>query len=263
MRWIKHLSCAHEDELMAELIEEFGPEGYGVWWIILERIAASMVESEKTSLRYSARNWASSCRITEDRFIEIITFLSENHPTFCAKTTGKHVTIDCPNLLKYRDEYSRRSKKDGSRQSPVKIRTMSGDSPESVRTMSGECPDTVSPNVGSVSGRDREREESGECPDTDAEQSRTKTNSCSPKVNACVSPLTLFTADGDREPAARRFSTPQDEIAEKVVCRWIHPDHQRQTHALPWKKPTGTSRPSGRLIPREAVLIESRENAGP
>ena len=118
MRWIKHLSCAHEDELMAELIEEFGPEGYGVWWIILERIAASMVESEKTSLRYSARNWASSCRITEDRFIEIITFLSENHPTFCAKITGKHVTIDCPNLLKYRDEYSRRSKKDGSRQLP-------------------------------------------------------------------------------------------------------------------------------------------------
>ena len=30
MRWLKHLSCAHEDELMAELIEEFGPEGYGV-----------------------------------------------------------------------------------------------------------------------------------------------------------------------------------------------------------------------------------------
>lgn len=189
MRWLKHLSCAHEDELMAELIEEFGPEGYGVWWIILERIAASMGESEKTSLRYSARNWASSCRISENRFIEIVTYLSENHPTFRAKITEKHVTIECPNLLKYRDEYSRRNKK-----------IVSGQSPDKLRTMSGECPDTVPSNLGGVSGRDRDREESGESPDTDGEQSRTKKSSCSPKVNECVSPSTMFTAYADKGP---------------------------------------------------------------
>jgi len=70
------MSRAHEDEAMAELIAEYGPEGYGVWWIILEKIAAQMDKTQKCYCRYPVRNWATSCGISPKKFRKIAEKLS-------------------------------------------------------------------------------------------------------------------------------------------------------------------------------------------
>lgn len=124
MRWFKHLCNAHNDEIMAEILEELGVEGYGCWWIILEKIGAQMDKSDRCSAKYSWRNWAHSCRVSTKKFKKIITKLTF-HNRLAVENDGKFVKISCPNLLKYRDEYSRKSG-----QAPDIVRSLSGETPE-------------------------------------------------------------------------------------------------------------------------------------
>ena len=111
MRWLKHLSSAHNDEAMSELLDEFGPAGYGVWWIILETIAAQMDKSQRCFARYSVKKWAKTCGISAKKFQKIVSFLSKIEK-LSAKNCEKNsdfLIIECPNLLKYRDEYTKKS----------------------------------------------------------------------------------------------------------------------------------------------------------
>ncbi len=42
MRWLKHMTMAHTDAAIDAAEDKFGAEAYGVWWHILEDIAAPM-----------------------------------------------------------------------------------------------------------------------------------------------------------------------------------------------------------------------------
>ena len=135
MRWMKHLTTASDDEAMAALIDEFGPAGYGVFWIILEKIALQMDETDRCETRYSIKKWSSFAQISSKKFQNIVEFLSnpENFPSknpiFSTKKDGNFLAIGCRKLLKYRDEYSRK-KSQKSGQTPDKLRTLSGQTPE-------------------------------------------------------------------------------------------------------------------------------------
>jgi hypothetical protein len=117
MRWFKHLSGSHQDEDMAEIISRLGPEGYGVWWIILEVIALQMDSSEKYSARYSAKKWGSFCGFSAKKFQKVAENLAEIS-SISVNVLGDFLEIECPNLLKYRDEYSKKSG-----QTPDKLRS--------------------------------------------------------------------------------------------------------------------------------------------
>lgn len=151
MRWFKHLSDAAKDEVMAELVQKFGPEGYGVWWQILEAIAATMQKgSDRCEVTYPKGTWRKLCpTYRASRLSQIIDFLEIRgkiliNPVQCpgdvramsvrcpgdvemmsVRSLRDLLTISCPNLLKFRDEYSKKS----------------GFCPESVRTDSGFCPE--------------------------------------------------------------------------------------------------------------------------
>ncbi|HEX4044196.1 MAG TPA: Lin1244/Lin1753 domain-containing protein [Gammaproteobacteria bacterium] len=128
MRYFKHLTLSHIDEKLSQVTDLFGAEGYGVYWIILEKIASQMDYSDKTFSRYFSRIWINSCRISEKKFKAIINFFQELELIFY-KYDGKYLTLDCPNLLKYRDEYSsKKIRRIG------KVRTMSGHTPDVERT---------------------------------------------------------------------------------------------------------------------------------
>jgi hypothetical protein len=59
MRWLKHLSMAHEHPKVAELLETEGPVAYGVYWLLLELIAATMEPgSDQPELTHSESCWA-------------------------------------------------------------------------------------------------------------------------------------------------------------------------------------------------------------
>ena len=146
MRWFKHLSYASDDPTIAMLMDEFGAEGYGVYWIILEKIARNLDENDQTFVTFSLRNWSNFAKVSPKKFQKIANFLanpenfSSKNPLFFLELFQKngqnYLTIKCPKLLKYRDEYTKKKQKN-SGQTPDNVRTNSGENPETLRTNSG------------------------------------------------------------------------------------------------------------------------------
>lgn len=108
MRWFKHLTRSHEDENLCKIIDRFGIEGYGIYWIILERIAGNMDGTETPSLEISIRNWSKSVGISPKKLQNFVRF-SADLGCFVAIFSGHTLRIECPKLLKYKDEYARKS----------------------------------------------------------------------------------------------------------------------------------------------------------
>lgn len=108
MRWFKHLTRSHEDENLCKIIDRFGIEGYGIYWIILERIAGNMDGTETPSLEISIRNWSKSVGISPKKLQNFVRF-SADLGCFVAIFSGHSLRIECPKLLKYKDEYARKS----------------------------------------------------------------------------------------------------------------------------------------------------------
>jgi len=110
MRWFKHIARAREDEAMVELLSEFGPEGYGVWWIILEQIAEQMDgKSDRCCCRYPLKKWATNCGVSAKKFQKIAEKLAKLGKISIEKTENLYI-IECRNLLKFRDEYTSKNK---------------------------------------------------------------------------------------------------------------------------------------------------------
>ena len=125
MRWYKHLATSWNDERLSEVVAEFGLEGYGFWWRLLEIVAQQMDESDKCEASYSDSAWARKFGISKrktniyfEKFSEISLIFLEYDNSNCV---GK-LKIKIPNLLKYRDEYTRN------------VRSRSGQTQETLRS---------------------------------------------------------------------------------------------------------------------------------
>jgi len=108
-------------------MEEFGAEGYGVWWIILETIAQLMDKTDRCFARYSVKVWANSCKVSAKKFQNLIRFLEKKNK-FSLKFEGKFLTIECKKLLEYRDEYSKKAKKEEAK-NPDNVQARAGQTP--------------------------------------------------------------------------------------------------------------------------------------
>ncbi len=144
MRWFKHLSNASEDEKLAELIEIHGAEGYGIYWMILEKIADKMVKGKtSTNCKYPASKWAKICGKNPrgmNKFYETFAYLKLMKISYI-DNSSKHIDIDCHNLLKYRDEYSKKS----------------GQKPDIILTDFGQTPDQDIESIESEVNLDKEK----------------------------------------------------------------------------------------------------------
>ena len=137
MRWMKHLTKSRTDDKLALLIDQFGAEGYGVYWIILEKVAQNMGKGDKTSAEYSLRNWAMSCNMYKPKFKKIVDFCSEIK-LFKTIYHNFTLTIDVIHLKHFRDEYSKRK---------VNVEQNKG----LIENMSGQTTDTLLTNIESTS----------------------------------------------------------------------------------------------------------------
>ena len=121
MRWFKHLSAAHADDALAAILEEMGPTGYGIYWLLLEHFAAVM-EKDCTAvpeLTHSEAKWANICCCSARTFRKFTQRAAELLLISCktlaelrqysGRTLANRLQIGIPKLLKYRDEYSQRS----------------------------------------------------------------------------------------------------------------------------------------------------------
>jgi hypothetical protein len=105
-----------DDERIARLVRDGGPEGlacYGLWWRVLEIVARQVgPKSQKCTVKYDVTRWSLLLSLRGSHVRNwlvrlsltglVTTLVTEN-----SGTTDIEVTI--PNLLKYRDEYTKKS----------------------------------------------------------------------------------------------------------------------------------------------------------
>lgn len=112
---------SHSDEKLAQLLALHGAEGYGFWWLLVEMVAQHTGKDDnKCSVAYPASYWM---RITGFYHFKKLKMLvesmhnlsliyaqcSSNLSTISALSPKDVLTISMPNILKYRDEYSKKS----------------------------------------------------------------------------------------------------------------------------------------------------------
>lgn len=107
MRWFKHMSNAAQDERLALLQAEFGLEGYGFFWRVLEIIALQMDEGERSFCHYPEKVWRKFLGISPKNFQKLLDFCVARQ-IFMVENAPGGIRISSSNLLKYRDEWSRK-----------------------------------------------------------------------------------------------------------------------------------------------------------
>lgn len=113
MRWIKHMTATTQDERVAAYLEDCGPahrhEGYGFFWMLLEVVSAQIESgTDKCSATYPLPTWSRLLYCHHHTVGKYLGKLEVTGMVTVRKGEGK-IEVIIPNLLKYRDEYSRKS----------------------------------------------------------------------------------------------------------------------------------------------------------
>lgn len=109
MKWFKHDTDPSKEDPFLEIIEdEFGLEGYARWWKLMERIGAQMDETDRC---YAEHSWPKWQTFLVGKRNKLLTYLKrlESLGKINLEENGNILRIYCPNLLKRRDEYTRKS----------------------------------------------------------------------------------------------------------------------------------------------------------
>jgi len=112
VKWIKHQTCTWDDERIASLVGEGGQSGlalYGAYWRIQEILAAQMDGPDPTcSARYSLSRWSVLLSVRGSHVSHYLGQLAEKG-LVTVEWIGSDIRVTNRKLLKYRDEYSRKS----------------------------------------------------------------------------------------------------------------------------------------------------------
>ena len=138
MKYVNHMTIAHDDSKIQALRDKHGLAGYGAYWIIVEKIAAQVrPESPEPELSLSLKKWALHLDIRPVFAAKLIRTQSELG-LIRMRSDGEVWTLSIPNILKYADEYSK------------KVGIKSRLSPD-------RCPDSVgNPGLTSLTGKEKD-----------------------------------------------------------------------------------------------------------
>lgn len=106
MKWFRHMSAASDDEFISGIEDEFGWEGYGRWWKLLEIIAKQMDETDRCYAEYSWVKWQSSLKGKRNK-LETFLVHCQNKRKIKLEQTENVLKIICPKLLELRDNYTK------------------------------------------------------------------------------------------------------------------------------------------------------------
>lgn len=123
MRWLKHLANSWNDERVAALIGKGGKDGlalYGAYWRVQEILAAQMDGSDPScAVQYSVSRWSVLMSVRGSHVSHYLGQLAQKG-LVTVDWIGTDIRVTNRKLLKYRDEYSRKS---GHEQERVRKRT--------------------------------------------------------------------------------------------------------------------------------------------
>lgn len=117
MRWYKHLTNSGRDPKLTQLTSMEGNCGYGAWWRLLETVAEQIGDTDLCEVSHPIDAWSRFLCETPEKTQH---FLTVFRTLRLAEVTENHdhvITVKITNLLKYRDEYSNRKKKERYRDS--------------------------------------------------------------------------------------------------------------------------------------------------
>ncbi len=155
MRWLKHMTSTWDDEKIAAVVDELGLEGYGFWWRILEIIATQLDENSITSCEYSSKKWGSFFNFSAKKFEKFVKVF-QNSGILQAEFFKNSIRISMPNLLKYRDEWTKKKAKN-SGETPDKLRRKESDIESDIEE------DIKNPPISPASGGQEGAKENSPC----------------------------------------------------------------------------------------------------
>jgi len=197
MRWFKHLTTSSRDEKLMRLRDEFGVEGYGLYWLVLELIAEQCTaNNNKVFIELSPRNWRKTTEISPKKFQLFLTFTQEIS-LFSVEKSEKLIKVSCPNLLKYRDEYTRKKGKN-----------------------SGQTPDNVAPETETETETETEEEIIEDKSSIVPERSGTSVPVCPQKE--------IIQAYHETLPALPKIKSWPESLQKFLRARWRE-DPERQS----------------------------------
>ena len=101
------MTASHDDEKLADLIDRFGHAGYGLWWLVVEIVAARL-DGGEPEVTYPVSKWSHLLSVRGSHVSQTLLKLAVTHLVTVVRHNDD-ITVRIHNLLKYRDEYSRKS----------------------------------------------------------------------------------------------------------------------------------------------------------
>ena len=112
MRWMKHMTATWDDEKVADLVGKGGMEGlarYGLLWRVREIVAGQIgAQDSAASVQYTVTRWSTLLSLRGSLVFSTLSTLGVTGLA-TVERDGARIRVTIPNLLKYRDEYSRKS----------------------------------------------------------------------------------------------------------------------------------------------------------
>lgn len=112
MRWFKHMAASWHDEGLAKLVDRGGMEGlarYGLFWRVVEIVADQLdPKGANPTVCYSITRWSLLLSLRGSLVFSTLSTLGVTGGV-TVERAGDDVRVTVPNLLKYRDEYSKKS----------------------------------------------------------------------------------------------------------------------------------------------------------
>jgi hypothetical protein len=105
VKWFKHETDAMRSEKLTRLIDEFGLEGYGRFWRVMEIVAERMDESNRCHAELPEKEWLLLLSIRRPLFNRYLLAICQ---LFNIKVIRNNllIRIEIPNLLEKRDNYT-------------------------------------------------------------------------------------------------------------------------------------------------------------
>ncbi len=108
LRWFKHLTESADDEKLAGILTQYGTEGYGAWWLVVEIVAKQMDKTDRCKVEYPLEIWSRKIFTSRRKTLNFLQVFSEKNLISLTKSENI-ISVEIPKLLKFRDEYSKKS----------------------------------------------------------------------------------------------------------------------------------------------------------
>jgi hypothetical protein len=106
MKWFKHYSDASRSEKLAQLVDEFGIEGYGRYWLLVELLAEKF-DGKDTNFTIHNTTIKRTLYIHHDKMAVKFLGTIANLGLMSCVSTNKLWSISCPKLLEIKDNHTK------------------------------------------------------------------------------------------------------------------------------------------------------------